>query len=86
MSQTNSNGASIVLAGLIGGLIGVAVGLMLAPKPGKELRRDFATEGKEILNDMRQVFEEVRGENERITEDISSGSPEAENIGKLLIR
>jgi gas vesicle protein len=41
---------SIVVPFLVGGIVGATLGLLLAPKPGKEIRKqltDFAADSKE---------------------------------------
>ncbi len=40
MSDHNHNGGAILGAFLLGGLVGAAVALLTAPKPGKETRED----------------------------------------------
>ena len=38
----NGNGGSFTLGFLIGGIVGAIVGVLLAPRPGSELRQDLA--------------------------------------------
>jgi gas vesicle protein len=51
-----SRGKDFLLGAVVGGLVGAAVALMLAPKPGKEFRKDVQkglevvkSKGKEVI-------------------------------------
>jgi len=56
MSENNSD----LLAGLlIGGLIGVALGILYAPKCGKETRDDIAGKAKELLGKAKEEYEKA---------------------------
>jgi gas vesicle protein len=56
MSENNSD----LLAGLlIGGLIGTALGILYAPKSGKETRDDIAGKAKELLGKAKKEYEEA---------------------------
>ncbi|MGP1411988.1 MAG: YtxH domain-containing protein [Peptoanaerobacter stomatis] len=52
MRRTNceTNLFAIVGATAIGAIIGVAFGLMFAPKSGNELREQLVTSGKDLVN------------------------------------
>ncbi len=55
----NDGGCSHFLTGvLIGGMMGALAGLLLAPKPGKELRAEIMERGSEILNDAKEAYSE----------------------------
>jgi gas vesicle protein len=54
------------LAGLIvGGLIGAAAAILLAPKPGKELQADIKHEVETVLEEGRRAAETRRTELEK---------------------
>ena len=54
MSENNSD----LLAGLlIGGLIGAALGILYAPKSGKDTRDDIAGKAKELLGKAKEEYE-----------------------------
>lgn len=44
MSNNNMNGKDFLLGAVVGGVIGAISALLLAPKKGKELREDIATQ------------------------------------------
>lgn len=77
MSERDGNrGKTIVIAAVAGGLVGAVVGLLLAPKPGRELRRDLSTKAKETWDKMELVeqgqalVESIRG----LVEDLRGGN------------
>ena len=50
MSDSGKDGATWLLAFLAGAIVGVGVGLLIAPRPGKETRErisDLARQGRE---------------------------------------
>ena len=55
MSDNNMNGKDFVLGALVGGIIGAAAALLLAPKSGRELRQDIG-EGYQIAVDKTSEF------------------------------
>jgi gas vesicle protein len=42
---------------LIGGLVGVVVGLLFAPKSGKELREDISEKAKDLADQVKDEYE-----------------------------
>ena len=46
--EEESGSSSFILGALVGGIIGAATALMLAPKPGKELMTDLSTQAKNL--------------------------------------
>lgn len=46
--EEESGSGSFILGALVGGIIGAATALMLAPKPGKELMTDLSTQAKNL--------------------------------------
>ena len=45
---------------LIGGLLGVAAGLLLAPKPGEDMRKEIGHKVQEAVNKLDQAVQEGR--------------------------
>ncbi|MBI4370582.1 MAG: YtxH domain-containing protein [Elusimicrobia bacterium] len=68
MSEKSSGNADAVLAFLIGGMIGGALGVLLTPNSGRKTRADlskllkkWADEGEDILDEGKErVMEETR--------------------------
>lgn len=88
MSQNGSN----FLKGLIfGGLVGVAIGILFAPKSGKETREDLAVKADEFISKAKEELEKNRGDYEAALERIKKTSASIKNkasevqskIGKL---
>ncbi|HEX2953614.1 MAG TPA: YtxH domain-containing protein [Bacillota bacterium] len=53
MTEGSGNqGKTIVAAAIAGGLVGAALGLLFAPKSGKELREDISGKAKETWDKM----------------------------------
>ena len=49
-SESNCTICTIAAAALVGGLAGALVGLMIAPKSGKELRQDICGKASDTMN------------------------------------
>ena len=81
MSDNNKGGvgaATVVTAALIGGLAGAVVGMLLAPKSGRELRRDIS----EKAHDVWDVLEDATS---RKVEKVQSISEDIVEEGKRLV-
>ena len=61
--MSDSNGGrdiiSVVGAAAIGALIGAGVALLMAPKPGSELREDLKSSAQAAIEKLQQVAEQV---------------------------
>ena len=80
MSEKNSN----LLKGLfIGGLIGIALGILFAPKSGKETREDIAGKADELLSKAKEEYEKAVEKNKTVYEesinDFKEQATDAEN-------
>lgn len=80
MSEKNSN----LLKGLfIGGLIGMALGILFAPKSGKETREDIAGKADELLSKAKEEYEKVVEKNKTACQesinDFKEKATDAEN-------
>ncbi len=55
------NGAGIFLKGLlVGGILGAVAGILLAPRPGRELRADIKDKGETAIKDAKRIYEDSR--------------------------
>ncbi|MDD2234331.1 MAG: YtxH domain-containing protein [Desulfitobacteriaceae bacterium] len=61
---------TVAIAALVGGIAGAAVGLMLAPKSGRELRRDIGFRARQTLNGIEGVAEEKADKIQDVGEDL----------------
>lgn len=60
-AQDTTNGASVFLKGfLVGGILGAVAAILLAPKPGKELRAEIKEKGDAALKEAKRVYEDSR--------------------------
>lgn len=56
----------------IGSVIGTAVGLLFAPKKGKETRKDIANSTREFTTDLKET---IKGEYANLTKKNNQNSP-----------
>jgi len=69
MSEKNGD----FLKGLfIGGVIGIAIGILFAPKSGKETRDDISSKTTDLLSKAKDEYEKITGKNELAGESSSS--------------
>ncbi|HOG13098.1 MAG: YtxH domain-containing protein [Smithellaceae bacterium] len=50
---------NLVKAFVVGGLIGAAIGILFAPKSGKETRQDISLKADELLSKAREEYEKA---------------------------
>ena len=62
-------GAEFLAGVIIGGLIGAAVGLLLAPQPGDETRAQLREKGIELRERVAELSEEARKKAEELHEE-----------------
>ncbi len=83
------NGRSVVLPFLVGGVVGAGIALLLAPKAGREIRKDigeFAGDAKEKLSSTfekgKELYEEGRATITHAYEEGRSAINSAVEAGK----
>ena len=64
-----SRGAEFLAGLIIGGFIGAAVGLLLAPQPGEEPRAELRDKGIELKERVVEISEEARRKAEQWQEE-----------------
>jgi gas vesicle protein len=69
--KTGNNTISIISAFALGGLIGAAVALLMAPQSGEETRTMLRERGMEITDKAHDTAEETRRRAERTMDDLA---------------
>jgi len=77
MANENNFGKGLLIGLLTGGAIGAAIGLLFAPKSGKELRKDIKTRTDEYLDDADKYISDART---KAKELINEGKKRSEKI------
>lgn len=73
----NTNTGSFFMGVLIGGAVGAVVALLLAPKSGKELRRDIAETGEDLLDKASTM---IGKQEEQVNDTVNEGRIRAQRI------
>lgn len=60
MASENNHGRGLLVGLLIGGSIGAVLGLLFAPKSGRELREDIRNKSDEYLDDAEKYIADAR--------------------------
>jgi len=60
MSTNNDNAAAAVIAFASGAVIGIAAALLLAPKPGREVREKLSEFGESAAEKVRRLAREAK--------------------------
>lgn len=58
--EKNTNGRDFVFGVVLGTVVGGIVGLLLAPKPGRELQDDINEKSNQILGDVKSKTEDLK--------------------------
>jgi gas vesicle protein len=66
-----SNNDNLLTGLLLGGIVGLSLGILFAPKSGKELRDDLMEEGDDMLGKAKDELETVKKELESIRKKIN---------------
>ncbi|HBW33949.1 YtxH domain-containing protein [Desulfosporosinus sp. BICA1-9] len=74
-SSKSKNGTKVIKAAMFGGVVGAAMGLLLAPKSGVELRQDLAVQAHQIGDKAQSAWQNVEDKTQLTV-----------NTGKGLIR
>ena len=54
--EVTSTGGLFLKGLLVGGILGAVAGILLAPRPGKELRAEIKEKGDAALKDAKRVY------------------------------
>lgn len=80
MSENNMNGKDFLLGAVVGGLLGAATALLLAPKSGRELRSDLNDQYQNISEKTQKIATDVSDKTQKIAGEVSEKSQEI--VGK----
>ena len=73
---------------LIGGVLGVLVGILFAPKSGKELRSDIKNKGNKIIKDGQEIYADASTKAKEIIGEVKHQAKElkreAEDAGEKI--
>jgi gas vesicle protein len=76
--QTNNGETGVFLAGFIlGGLVGAAVAMIMAPSSGQETRKQIVDRGLELRNRTESKLEEARKRAEEMSGDVKTRAEKA---------
>lgn len=72
-----SNGGDLFKGFILGGLVGLAVGVLFAPKSGKDMREDLLEEGDDLMDKAKKELDKLKKDladlRVKITETIDRG-------------
>lgn len=80
-SGDNSGAGSFLLGALVGGVIGAAAALILAPKTGSEMRQDLSTQASQLKNKSIELSTVAK---EKATELSVVAKEKTEELGKTI--
>ncbi|MEX1031666.1 MAG: YtxH domain-containing protein [Paenibacillaceae bacterium] len=82
MSDNNMNGKDFLLGAVVGGVIGAITALLLAPKPGEELRADIKDTVNTVTSRTQELAGQVSDRSQTIARNVSERSQViAKNLG-----
>ncbi len=74
MSDNNMNGKDFLLGAVVGGVIGAITALLLAPKPGEELRSDIKDTVNTVSNRTQEIAGQVSDRSQSLAKNVSERS------------
>lgn len=82
MSDNNMNGKDFLLGAVVGGIIGVITALLVAPKPGEELRAEIKDTVNTVSTRTQELASQVSDRSQTIAKNVSERSQViAKNVG-----
>jgi gas vesicle protein len=82
MSDNNMNGKDFLLGAVVGGIIGAITALLVAPKPGEELRADIKDTVNTVSTKTQEIANQVSDRSQSIAKNVSERSQViAKNVG-----
>ncbi|PYI56145.1 YtxH domain-containing protein [Paenibacillus flagellatus] len=72
MSEHNGRGKDFLLGAIVGGVLGAVTALLLAPKSGKELRKDLSEQAHRVSEKTLELAETVGTKTHEIAETVGA--------------
>jgi gas vesicle protein len=60
MANRDSNAGLVILSFIVGGIVGGVLGILFAPKPGKETRQDISEAAAEMKKEAEKFAKDAR--------------------------
>ena len=79
--KCNCNMGTVIVAGAIGAAVGAVVALLLAPKPGPELRAELGEKAKVAGEKVKEVAEKAKEKASEVTAKVREHLEECEAEG-----
>lgn len=76
MSDNNMNGKDFLLGAVVGGIIGAVTALLLAPKPGSELRAELKETAGTVTARTQEIAQQVGERSQAIARTVSAQTTE----------
>ncbi|MDR1086686.1 MAG: YtxH domain-containing protein [Endomicrobium sp.] len=77
-----SDNKDTLLAFVLGGLIGAAIGILYAPKPGKETRRDIKRFSEDVADKVKDLGDDLTDKGRKVYEEGKDKISEVFEAGK----
>jgi len=84
MSENNMNGKDFLLGVVVGGIIGAATALLLAPKTGSELRADLRQTADAVTSRTQELAHQIGERSQQIARTVSAQTSELVGRAKEL--
>jgi len=86
MEATKRDSKNLFKGLLIGSLVGAAAGIVLAPKPGRELRSDIKGKGEKVIQDTKQFYSDFRAKADNMFENTKGVFGGGNRSGVIIFR
>lgn len=85
MSDRDSDFGAFISGFVIGGLVGAAVALLLAPQSGEETRTIIREKGIELKDQVEQTAAETRAKAEQLAQDARDRAQDLQKRGQVIL-
>ncbi len=85
MAERDNDVGAFIAGFVLGGLVGAAVALLLAPQSGEETRMMIREKGIELKDQAEQTAAEVRARAERLAQEAKARAEELQRRGQVVL-